>query len=137
MSQISFEDFYQVPNLKFDVLRLRQDLETILKKKNFETPGVTHFGAIPLNQIPNDENSIKGNNIRGKYWTIADETGNEKQEIHSILKYKFLLKEEMIDGELHQGLKSTTTLTKEEFGKLTQEVFYWANDTLNINLPNE
>ena len=43
----------------------------------------------------------------------------------------------MIDGELHQGLKSTTTLTKEEFGKLTQEVFYWANDTLNINLPNE
>jgi len=77
MSQISFEDFYQVPNLKFDVLRLRQDLETILKKKNFETPGVTHFGAIPLNQIPNDENSIKGNNIRGKYWTIADETGKE------------------------------------------------------------
>ena len=81
-------------------------------------------------------------NAQNRLWwkwieLIADETGNEKQEIHSILKYKFLLKEEMIDGELHQGLKSTTTLTKEEFGKLTQEVFYWANDTLNINLPNE
>ena len=69
---------------------------------------------------------------------ISDELGYEdKQEIHNILKYKFLLKEEMIDGELHQGLKSTTTLTKEEFGKLTQVVFYWANDTFNINLPNE
>ena len=47
------------------------------KSKKFNSPGVTHFGAIPLNQIPNDENSIKGNNIRGKYWTIADETGKE------------------------------------------------------------
>ena len=69
---------------------------------------------------------------------IFDELGySDKQEIHNILKYKFLLKEEMIDGELHQGLKSTTTLTKKEFTKLTQDVFYWANDTFNINLPDE
>jgi hypothetical protein len=71
MPQVSFEDFYQVPNLKFDISRLRKDLEKILKKFFFDTPGVTHFGAISLNQIPNDEDSIKGNNIRGKYWTIA------------------------------------------------------------------
>ena len=77
MSQVSFDDFYQVPNLKFDILRLRSDLEIVLKKRKFNSPGVTHFGAISLNQIPNDENSIKGNNIRGKYWTIADETGKE------------------------------------------------------------
>ena len=77
MTKISFEDFYQVPNLHFDISRLRYDLDKILKSKKFSTPGVTHFGAIPINQIPNDENSIKGNNIRGKYWTIADETGKE------------------------------------------------------------
>jgi hypothetical protein len=53
------------------------DLEKVLKKRNFDTPGVSHFGAIPLNQIPNDEGSIKGNKIRGVYWTIADETGKE------------------------------------------------------------
>ena len=74
---VSFEDFYEVPNLKFDINRLRIDLENILKEKKFNSPGVTHFGAISLNQIPNDEESIKGNNIRGKYWTIADETGKE------------------------------------------------------------
>ena len=28
-------------------------------------------------QIPNDKDSISGNNIRGKYWTIADDTGKE------------------------------------------------------------
>ena len=77
MSQVSFDDFYQVPNLKFDITRLRSDLEIVLKKRKFNSPVVTHFGAISLNQIPNDENSIKGNNIRGKYWTIADETGKE------------------------------------------------------------
>ena len=49
--------------------------EYLLKK--FNSPGVTHFGAIPINQIPNDVNSIKGSNVRGRYWTIADETGKE------------------------------------------------------------
>ena len=77
MAQVSFEDFYQVPDLKFDIVKLRKDLETILKNRNFTSPGVTHFGAISLNQIPNDENSIMGNNTRGKYWTIADESGKE------------------------------------------------------------
>ena len=77
MVQVSFEDFYKVPELKFDISKLRKDLDLILEKKKFNSPGVTHFGAISLNQIPNDEESIKGNNIRGKYWTIADETGKE------------------------------------------------------------
>ena len=62
--KVSFEDFYEVPNLKFDIDRLRKDLELILKEKKFNTPGVTHFGAIPLNQIPNDTDSINGNKIK-------------------------------------------------------------------------
>ena len=77
MAQVSFEDLYKVPELKFDISKLRSDLDSILENKKFNSPGVTHFGAISLNQIPNDESSIKGNNIRGKYWTIADETGKE------------------------------------------------------------
>ena len=77
MATTSFKDFYEVPELNFDIARLRKDLDKILKNKKFKSPGVTHFGAISLNQIPNDENSIKGNNVRGKYWTIADDTGKE------------------------------------------------------------
>ena len=77
MASVNFEDFYEVPNLNFDIAKLKEDLEKILKNKRFNSPGVTHFGAIPINQIPNDESSIKGNNIRGKYWTIADDTGKE------------------------------------------------------------
>ncbi len=77
MTTTNFEDFYEVPNLNFDISKLRKDLDKILKNKRFNSPGVTHFGAIPINQIPNDESSIKGNNIRGRYWTIADDTGKE------------------------------------------------------------
>ncbi len=77
MPTVSFEDFYKVPDLNFDITRLKNDLDKILKSKKFKSPGVTHFGAISINQIPNDINSINGNNIRGKYWTIADETGKE------------------------------------------------------------
>ena len=77
MVQVSIEDFYKVPELKFDISKLKSDLDLILENKKFNSPGVTHFGAISLNQIPNDEESIKGNNIRGKYWTIPDETGKE------------------------------------------------------------
>ena len=77
MATVSFEDFYEVPKLNFDISKLRRDLDKILLEKKFNSPGVTHFGAIPINQIPNDDNSIKGNNIRGRYWTIADDTGKE------------------------------------------------------------
>ena len=72
-----FADFYQVPNLKFDISRLRSDLELVLKRRQFNSPGITHFGAIPVNQIPNNDDSIKGHNLRGQYWTIPDETGKE------------------------------------------------------------
>tara|TARA_X000001036_G_scaffold438906_1_gene488082 strand:- start:514 stop:1107 length:594 start_codon:yes stop_codon:yes gene_type:complete len=77
MSNLSFENFYQVPGLKFDISKLREDLDKILKEKKFNSPGITHFGAISLNQIPGDEKSIKGNNVRGQYWTIPDESGKE------------------------------------------------------------
>ena len=77
MAEVSFKDFYQVPNLKFDISRLKKDLDKVLKRKKFQSPGITHFGAIPLNRVPNDKSSVEGNSVRGKYWTIADETGKE------------------------------------------------------------
>ena len=89
MATTNFDDFYEVPNLTFDISRLREDLEKILRSKKFNSPGVTHFGAISINQIPNDESSIKGNNIRGRYWTIADETGKEVSRDKEIDETKY------------------------------------------------
>ena len=89
MVTTNFEDFYEVPKLKFDISKLREDLGKVLKIKKFNSPGVSHFGAISLNQIPNDKSSIEGNNIRGKYWTIADETGKEVSRDFEIDETKY------------------------------------------------
>ena len=37
MATVSFEDFYEVPDLNFDIVRLRKDLDKILKNKKFST----------------------------------------------------------------------------------------------------
>ena len=77
MAQQLFKDFYQVPGMKFDVTKLRNDLTKVLKRKKFDDLNISHFGAISLNQIPGDESSTKGHNIRGVYWTKPDESGKE------------------------------------------------------------
>ena len=84
-----FKDFYSVPNLKFDVYKLRSDLDKILKLKKFNSLGIKNFAAIPLNQIPGDKSSIEGHNVRGTYWTIPDETGKEAKRDKSIDESKY------------------------------------------------
>ena len=77
MNNIEYNDFYKVPNIKFDISKLKIDLEKILTKKKFNSLGIKNFGAIPLNQIPGDKESTEGHNVRGTYWTLPDETGKE------------------------------------------------------------
>ena len=60
MNNENLSDFYKVPDIKFDISRLRSDLEKVLKKKKFNTLGIKNFGAISLNQIPGDRKSIEG-----------------------------------------------------------------------------
>ena len=49
MAHLNFTDFYQVPDLQFDINKMRSDLSAILEKKGFKSPeGITNFGAIPL-----------------------------------------------------------------------------------------
>jgi len=114
MENIEFNDFYEVPNIKFDIPKLRVDLEKILEKKKFNTLGIKNFGAISLNEIPGDKKSTSGHNVRGTYWTLPDETGKEAmrdipvdeskytqlisdfhntyfEEVYNILKKKFKL----------------------------------------------
>ncbi len=84
-----FKDFYTIPNLKFDVDKLRFDLDKILKLKKFNSLGIKNFAAIPLNQIPGDKSSIEGHNVRGTYWTIPDETGKEAKRDKPIDESKY------------------------------------------------
>jgi len=72
------KDFHTVSNLKFDITKLQEALKQVLKIKKYDDAGgISNFGAICLNQIPGNPDSIKGNNARGVYWTKPDHTGKE------------------------------------------------------------
>ena len=73
-----YNDFQTVKDLKFDINKLQNALTQVLKIKKYDDAGgISNFGAICLNQIPNDPDSIKGTNARGAYWTKPDSTGKE------------------------------------------------------------
>ena len=84
MNEQHGSDFFKVPNITFDVKKLRADLENILKLKKFNTLGIKNFGAISINRIPGDEESIKGHKVRGTYWTFPDESGKEAKRDEAI-----------------------------------------------------
>ena len=84
-----FSDFYKVPNIAFDIKKLRAELDRVLKQKKFNTLGITNFAAIPINKVPGDADSIKGHNVRGEYWTFPDETGKEVKRDKSIDESKY------------------------------------------------
>jgi len=78
MSQL-LNDF-QKQKIKFDINKLRKACDEVLKIKGFDTSlGIPHFAGISLNQIPGDPESIKGNKVRGVYWTKPNSSGKEMQ----------------------------------------------------------
>ena len=88
MSQL-LNDF-QKQEIKFDIDKLKLACDQVLKIKGFDTSlGIPHFAGISLNQIPGDPNSIKGNNVRGVYWTKPDSSGQETQRDVTIDESKY------------------------------------------------
>tara|TARA_B100000029_G_scaffold508276_1_gene594784 strand:+ start:5433 stop:6056 length:624 start_codon:yes stop_codon:yes gene_type:complete len=72
-----FNDF-QKQQIKFDIKKLQEACNQVLAIKGFDTSlGIPHFAGISLNQIPGDPDSIKGNKVRGVYWTKPDASGKE------------------------------------------------------------
>ena len=63
--------------LQFDIDKLQDAYNQIVKIKKFDDAGVTNFGAISLTQIPGDPDSNKGSKARGVYWTKPDKSGKE------------------------------------------------------------
>ena len=88
MSQL-INDFHK-QDIKFDISKLKQACNDVLKIKGFDTSlGIPHFAGISLNQIPGDPDSAKGNNVRGIYWTKPDSSGVEVQRESGIEESKY------------------------------------------------
>ena len=73
-----FKDFHTVKDLKFDIVKLQKALRQILSRKSYDdAAGTKYIAGIALNQIPGDPSSIKGENVKGIYWTKPDSSGIE------------------------------------------------------------
>ena len=75
------------------------------------------------------------------YWVyvtiLADELGYTKQEMHDVIKYKFLKYEKVFEktGEILMTFGSTTQLSRSDFADLIDELQRWAAESLGVVLP--
>lgn len=68
---------------------------------------------------------------------ISKELGYDKDEMHEILKFKFLKKEKVdpVSGEVFEYIGSTAKLGKMEFSDMVSDLIRWAAQTFDITLP--
>jgi len=89
-STLCESDFYKVEDLKFDILKLRKALKQVLSRKEYDDAvGTKYIAGISLNQIPGDPDSIKGENVKGIYWTKPDSSGIEAIRAKQIDEVKY------------------------------------------------
>ena len=89
-SILSKSDFCKVKDFKFDILKLREALKQVLSRKKYDDAvGTKYIAGISLNQIPEDPDSIKGENVKGIYWTKPDSSGKEAKRAKRIDETKY------------------------------------------------
>ena len=89
-STLCESDFFKVEDLKFDILKLRKALKQVLSRKEYDDAvGTKYIAGISLNQIPGDPDSIKGENVKGIYWTKPDSSGKEAVRAKRIDETKY------------------------------------------------
>ena len=89
-STLCESNFYKVEDLKFDILKLRKALRQVLSRKEYDDAvGTKYIAGISLNQIPEDPDSIKGENVKGLYWTKPDSSGKEAKRAKRIDETKY------------------------------------------------
>lgn len=75
------------------------------------------------------------------YWMCVDiiskHLGYSKDEMHEIIKFKFLKREKINEqtGEIFEYIKSTTLLNKDEFCEFMDNLIEWSGGIFGISLP--
>jgi len=88
-------------------------------------------------EIDKAERSVPQNNY---YWGVViklleEETGQDKESLHEIIKEKFLTSWVKINGHEEKMIKSTTELNTKEFEEVMRKVRMWASEFLGVYIP--
>ena len=79
-------DFHKVENIKFDISKLQNALKIVLQRKSYDdAAGTKYIAGISLNQIPGNPESVKGENVKGIYWTKPDSSGVERTRAKKLM----------------------------------------------------
>jgi len=102
--------------------------------KNFEGKRV----HITLEKLKS-KRSTQQNRLYWLYVTIlANEIGYDKNEMHELIKFKFLKREKVFEktGELFEYLESTAKLSKSDFADFIFNFQKWSAETFDVILPD-
>lgn len=128
-----------------------KDFRGVIHKK--ESGEVVYFGFETLEEImknlPPERYRIeikRYHNQRGLeanryYWKLiqiaADFIGYEREELHEVLKYKFLKRTKVYEdtGEIYEYIKSTSKLSKQEFSEYIDICKRYLSQELQIKFP--
>lgn len=125
------EFFTQIEGGKMqpNIVKQIQDYLPTLKKSRY---------CVSINKIK----SVRSLQQNKYYWVLnkilSDELGYDKNELHAIIKFKFLTKE-MVDentGEIYNYVGETHKLNKSEFSGFIAELQRWAAEKFNCYLPS-
>ena len=88
------------------------------------------------------KNTVKRSGALNQYYwkvvvgILTDELGYTKEEMHEVLKSKFLYKKELIGNEWIRVAISTTKLTNKEFIDYIDKIKMFASQELSIYIPD-
>lgn len=97
-------------------------------------------GVYAISIKPFGEKEARSNSQNAYYWGVivnilSDETGYTSDEIHELLKFKFLKSNISIKGKEYITTKSTTELTTIAAEEFFSNIRQWASIELGIYIP--
>jgi hypothetical protein len=105
-----------------------------LKLKKYLTPLNGQTVEVIIRKPKTKRSDLQNNYYWGVVLEIlSKELGYDQDELHEILKYKFLKIESTLGMEY---IRSTTKLTTGEFEEYLEKIKRWAAEFLGINIPN-
>lgn len=70
------------------------------------------------------------------YKYISEEIGYEPEQVHELMKFKFLKIEILVKGNPETVIRSTTDLSTEEFNQYVERIVRWAAEFLGLVIPD-